>query len=81
MQGSDSESGSDYETNNADSSIDSASEEDYDESESQGFRRLDGDSDNQMHQSVYLAEKSKKRLVIRDGKIMGKVKAQRKDKG
>lgn len=33
-------------------------------------------------QSLYMLEKSsKKKLVIRDGKIVGRMKAQRKDKG
>lgn len=83
MPGSDSDSGSEYDAPNADSSIDSGSDSEYEQQESQGFRRLDADSDSQMHhQSVYLSEKSnKKRLVIKDGKIMAKMKAQRKDKG
>lgn len=82
MQGSESESGSEYETNNADSSIDSlASDSEYDDMENQGFRRLGVDGDNQSQQSVYLMEKSNKRLVIKDGKIMTGPKAHRKDKG
>lgn len=33
-------------------------------------------------QSLYMMEKStKKKLVVRDGKIVGRMKAQRKDKG
>lgn len=32
-------------------------------------------------QSLYMMEKSKKKLVIKDGKVVGTAKAQRKDKG
>jgi len=46
---------------------------------SQGFQRID---DHQPAQSLYMLEKSsKKKLIIRDGKIVGRMKAQRKDKG
>lgn len=52
------------------------------EDEQSGFTRLDEHTDDQPVQSLYLMEKSnKKRLVIKDGKIVGKAKAQRKDKG
>jgi hypothetical protein len=37
---------------------------------------------NLQAQSLYMLEKSsKKKLIIRDGKIIGRMKAQRKDKG
>lgn len=77
----DSESGSEYETNNPESSMDSslASDSEYDDGDSQGFRRLGADGETQQQQSMYLTEKSKKRLVIKDGKIMpGAGKVQRK---
>lgn len=32
-------------------------------------------------QSLYMMEKSKKKLVIKDGRVIGTAKAQRKDKG
>uniref|UniRef100_A0A1Y1KPT4 HMG box domain-containing protein n=1 Tax=Photinus pyralis TaxID=7054 RepID=A0A1Y1KPT4_PHOPY len=70
--------------NQPESSEDSmGSETDYEDSpEPAGFRRLDPDADNLGNQSLYMAEKSaKKRLVIKDGKIVGRAKAQRKDKG
>lgn len=79
MRATDSESGSEYETNNPESSIDSsiASDSEFDDGDSQGFRRLGADGENQ--QNMYLMEKSKKRLVIKDGKIMpGASKGQRK---
>uniref|UniRef100_A0A1Y1KHC9 HMG box domain-containing protein n=1 Tax=Photinus pyralis TaxID=7054 RepID=A0A1Y1KHC9_PHOPY len=69
--------------NQPESSEDSmGSETDYEDSpEPAGFRRLDPDADNLGNQSLYMAEKSaKKRLVIKDGKIVGRAKAQRKDK-
>lgn len=83
MQGTESDSESEYEATNPESSADSlASESEYEESENQGFRKLDIDSDGHTPQSVYLSEKStKKRLVIKDGKVMPQAKAQRKDKG
>lgn len=69
---------------NADSSLDSLeSDEEIDEGDNLGFRRLDEHTEmEQPAQSLYLMEKSnRKRLVIKDGKIIGKTKAQRKDKG
>lgn len=82
-------SGSDFEHDfddpNAESSLDSMESSDDldDDQENQGFRRLDEHTDaDQPAQSLYLMEKSnRKRLVIKDGKIIGKTKAQRKDKG
>lgn len=82
MQGTDSESASEYETNNPESSMDSslASDSEYDDGDSQGFRRLGADGENQTQQSMYLMDKSKKRLVIKDGKIVaGANKPQRKN--
>lgn len=47
----------------------------------QGFQRIDA-VEAQPAQSLYMLEKSaKKKLIIRDGKIVGRMKAQRKDKG
>ncbi|CAH0556136.1 unnamed protein product [Brassicogethes aeneus] len=60
MEGSDSEFGSEYEqpTNATESSIDSVeSDSEFDEAEPGGFKRLDADS-------------SKKKLVIKDGRIV-----------
>ncbi|KAK5644483.1 hypothetical protein RI129_005783 [Pyrocoelia pectoralis] len=83
-------SGSEYDSetyedgNPPESSEDSmGSESDYEDSpEPAGFRRLDPDADSLGNQSLYMMEKStKKRLVIKDGKIVGRAKAQRKDKG
>ncbi|KAF5298014.1 hypothetical protein FQR65_LT09825 [Abscondita terminalis] len=82
-------SGSEYDSeiydegNHAESSEDSAeSESDYDDPVEPGFRRLDPEADSLGNQSLYMMEKSaKKRLVIKDGKIVGRAKAQRKDKG
>lgn len=31
--------------------------------------------------SLYMMEKNKKKLVIKDGRVVGRAKAQRKDKG
>lgn len=83
MQGTESDSESEYEGIHPESSVDSlASESEYEESETQGFRKLDADSDSPTHQGVYLSEKStKKRLVIKDGKVVSRGKTQRKDKG
>lgn len=46
-----------------------------------GFRRLDEIGDPMENQSLYMLEKSKKRLVIKDGKVMPQSKAVRKEKG
>ncbi|RZF41898.1 hypothetical protein LSTR_LSTR005666 [Laodelphax striatellus] len=69
-------------------------EEDLDESigleqgTGEGFQRIvpesvdTGSPSHGSAQSLYMLEKSnKKKLVIRDGKIVGRMKAQRKDKG
>ncbi|XP_011339550.1 HMG box-containing protein 4 isoform X2 [Ooceraea biroi] len=48
-----------------------------------GFRKLEPPSGQESSQanSLYMLEKCKKKLIIKDGKIIGKMKAQRKDKG
>jgi len=48
-----------------------------------GFRKLEPPSGQETSQanSLYMLEKCKKKLIIKDGKIIGKMKAQRKDKG
>lgn len=77
-----SESDENYEEINSESMESSI---DTEEEENQGFRRIDSRLDDHTEspgQSLYLMEKSnKKRLVIKDGKIIAKTKAQRKDKG
>ncbi|XP_075235725.1 uncharacterized protein LOC142332908 isoform X1 [Lycorma delicatula] len=59
-----------------------------DQDSSEGFQRIvpeaiDGESTTPgSAQSLYMLEKSsKKKLIIRDGRIVGRMKAQRKDKG
>uniref|UniRef100_A0A1B6H0N9 Uncharacterized protein n=1 Tax=Cuerna arida TaxID=1464854 RepID=A0A1B6H0N9_9HEMI len=52
----------------------------------EGFQRINPDSPDTgtptQAQSLYMLEKSsKKKLIIRDGRIVGRMKAQRKDKG
>ncbi|XP_044727599.1 HMG box-containing protein 4 isoform X2 [Chrysoperla carnea] len=67
------------------SSIESDSGSDGDEaSDTPGFRRLDDHAEetpSHGNQSLYMQEKSKKKLIIKDGKIVGRTKTQRKDKG
>lgn len=48
-----------------------------------GFRRLEppGQEAPSQANSLYMLEKCKKKLIIKDGKIIGRMKAQRKDKG
>ena len=48
-----------------------------------GFKRLEppGQETHTQANSLYMLEKSKKKLIIKDGKIIGRIKAQRKDKG
>ncbi|KYM81422.1 HMG box-containing protein 4 [Atta colombica] len=72
---------------NEDESIDSGSDEVdpllIDERE-MGFRKLEpplGQETSSQANSLYMLEKSKKKLIIKDGKIVGKTKSQRKDKG
>lgn len=68
-------------------SIDSGSDEEIDplmiDDRETGFRKLEppGQETPSQANSLYMLEKSKKKLIIKDGKIIGKVKAQRKDKG
>lgn len=48
------------------------------EGDTPGFRKLDSDID---HQSMFVSEKNaKKRLVIKDGKVIGASKPQAKGK-
>ncbi|CAH1395686.1 unnamed protein product [Nezara viridula] len=67
------------------SDMDDIEEPDIDREDTEGFQPIVGDSvDDSPTQStsVYAMERSnKKKLVIKDGKIVGRVKAQRKDKG
>lgn len=67
------------------SSIESDSGSGGDEaSDTPGFRRLDDHAEETPthgNQSLYMQEKSKKKLIIKDGKIVGRTKMQRKDKG
>lgn len=75
---------SEYDEIHSENSLESMeSSEEGEEQENQGFRRLDEHTDSdQPSQSLYLMEKSnKKRLIIKDGKIVGRTKATRKDKG
>ncbi|XP_044017562.1 putative uncharacterized protein DDB_G0270496 isoform X2 [Aphidius gifuensis] len=49
-----------------------------------GFKRLEPPSQelpSSQANSLYMLEKSKKKIIIKDGKIIGRMKAQRKDKG
>ncbi|XP_015115235.1 HMG box-containing protein 4 isoform X1 [Diachasma alloeum] len=69
-------------------SMESGSEEDMDplmidEKETGGFKRLEPPEQEASSQanSLYMLEKSKKKLIIKNGKIIGRMKAQRKDKG
>ncbi|XP_034935019.1 HMG box-containing protein 4 isoform X2 [Chelonus insularis] len=68
-------------------SMESASEEEVDplliDEKETGFKRLeppDQETPSQAN-SLYMLEKYKKKLIIKDGKIIGRMKAQRKDKG
>lgn len=67
------------------SDIDDIDDTELDRDETEGFQPIVGDSADDtptQSQSVYMAERSnKKKLVIKDGKIVGRIKAQRKDKG
>lgn len=67
-------------------------DEDYDDENDDGDDDDDDDDDDYIEgqlvvdektptQSLYMMEKSKKKLVIKDGKVVGTTKAQRKDKG
>ncbi|XP_012271032.1 HMG box-containing protein 4 isoform X2 [Orussus abietinus] len=68
-------------------SMDSASDDEVDplmiDDRETGFRRLEppGQETPSQANSLYMLEKCKKKLIIKDGKIIGRMKAQRKDKG
>ncbi|CAL7942659.1 unnamed protein product [Xylocopa violacea] len=68
-------------------SMDSGSDDDIDplmiDDREAGFRKLEppGQETPSQANSLYMLEKCKKKLIIKDGKIIGKMKAQRKDKG
>lgn len=69
-------------------SMDSASDNEVDplmiDDREMGFRKLEppaGQETPSQANSLYMLEKCKKKLIIKDGKIIGKTKAQRKDKG
>lgn len=69
-------------------SMDSGSDNEVDpliiDEREMGFRKLEppaGQETPSQANSLYMLEKCKKKLVIKDGKIIGKTKAQRKDKG
>ncbi|KAK0086566.1 hypothetical protein PV325_002970 [Microctonus aethiopoides] len=70
-------------------SMESASEEEVDplmiDEKETGFRRLEPPEESEtppsQANSLYMLEKCKKKIIIKDGKIIGRMKAQRKDKG
>ncbi|XP_033223868.1 HMG box-containing protein 4 isoform X2 [Belonocnema kinseyi] len=68
-------------------SMESATDDDVDplmiDDRETGFRRLEppGQETPSQANSLYMLEKCKKKLIIKDGKIIGRMKAQRKDKG
>jgi len=69
-------------------SMDSASDNEIDplliDEREMGFRKLEPPLGQEMPSqanSLYMLEKCKKKLIIKDGKIIGKTKTQRKDKG
>ncbi|XP_011638989.1 HMG box-containing protein 4 isoform X2 [Pogonomyrmex barbatus] len=69
-------------------SMDSGSDNEVDplmiDEREMGFRKLEppaGQETPSQANSLYMLEKCKKKLIIKDGKIIGKTKAQRKDKG
>ncbi|XP_051163338.1 HMG box-containing protein 4 isoform X2 [Leptopilina boulardi] len=68
-------------------SMESATDDDVDplmiDDKETGFRRLEppGQEAPSQANSLYMLEKCKKKLIIKDGKIIGRMKAQRKDKG
>ncbi|TGZ55500.1 uncharacterized protein [Temnothorax longispinosus] len=69
-------------------SMDSGSDNEVDplmiDEREMGFRKLEpppGQETPSQANSLYMLEKCKKKLVIKDGKIIGKTKTQRKDKG
>ncbi|XP_015115133.1 HMG box-containing protein 4 isoform X2 [Diachasma alloeum] len=75
-------------TNDEDSfSMESPSEEEVDplliDEKEMGFMKLEVEDEGAPSQasSLYMMEKSRKKVCIKDGKIIGRSKAQRKDKG
>ena len=68
-------------------SMESATDDDVDplliDDRETGFRRLEppGQETPSQANSLYMLEKCKKKLIIKDGKVIGRMKAQRKDKG
>lgn len=68
-------------------SMDSGSDDEVDplmiDDREAGFRKLEppGQETPSQANSLYMLEKCKKKLIIKDGKIIGRMKAQRKDKG
>ena len=68
-------------------SMDSVTDEEVDplmiDEKETGFRRLEPPEQETPSQanSLYMLEKCKKKLIIKDGKVIGRIKAQRKDKG
>ncbi|XP_014300511.1 HMG box-containing protein 4 isoform X2 [Microplitis demolitor] len=68
-------------------SVDSPSDEEVDplliDEKETGFKRLeppDQETPSQAN-SLYMLEKCRRKLIIKDGKVIGRMKAQRKDKG
>ncbi|XP_063545512.1 HMG box-containing protein 4 [Cydia strobilella] len=66
----------------------SGSESDYYENNGENAESMESDSSASDEgsartpaNSLYMMEKSKKKLIVKDGKVIGRVKAQRKDKG
>ncbi|CAH0712888.1 unnamed protein product, partial [Brenthis ino] len=66
----------------------SGSESDYYENNEENADSLESDSTGSEDgstrtpaNSLYMMEKSKKKLIVKDGKVVGRAKAQRKDKG
>lgn len=83
------DSASDYEASQFDESKSEVSDEsddsadsDYEEEETSGFRRLDvrATDDSSSQQNLYVSDKGK-RLVIKDGKIVGQSRLRRREKG
>ncbi|XP_076653315.1 uncharacterized protein LOC143359315 isoform X2 [Halictus rubicundus] len=69
-------------------SMDSGSDDEVDplmiDDREAGFRKLEPpgqETTPSQANSLYMLEKCKKKLIIKDGKIIGRMKAQRKDKG
>ncbi|CAK9817809.1 HMG box-containing protein 4 [Anthophora plagiata] len=68
-------------------SMDSGSDDEVDplmiDDREAGFKKLEppGQETPSQANSLYMLEKCKKKLIIKDGKIIGRMKAQRKDKG